>query len=68
MYRKKYRAGDYINNLAEVDQILDNYQYLMMWCGNSGWVPKHPGIIGSMTIYTIKGMIKHKRLAFAVKN
>ena len=66
--KKKYRNGRIIRNMATVDRLITENRYIMFYQGGSRWVPKHPGVITSMTIHTVRGFIAHKKLRFAVFN
>ena len=68
MNPKKYRAGEYITTVADINYQVSSGNYIMMRCGDRGWVPKHPSVIVSMTLHTIRGMVSHKRLAVAIEN
>jgi len=66
--QKMYRRGKLIKSLASVEKLIKANKYMMFFDGGYGkWIPKHPGIIRSMTIHTVIGFINAKKLSFAIK-
>ncbi|KKM93311.1 hypothetical protein LCGC14_1209630 [marine sediment metagenome] len=67
MRKKMYCPGEPIPSLGTVGALIECDKYIMMNDFSRGWQPKHPGVISSMTVHTIMGMIRTKRLRYAIK-
>jgi len=61
--KNKYKPGPVINNVETVIKMIN----LSSWIYLFGR-PKHPTIIDSMTLRTVRGFIKHKQLRIALLN
>ncbi len=65
---KMYKEGDLITNLPVLMLIIDRGEYVMWDEFSRGWQPKHPGVILSMTLFTLRGKIRAKGLRRAIKS